>query len=106
MARQTKVDAVPDVGELGVMIDLLGVQRDAREEPECLAEILELEGTYQCFATLLESPALRSVHRDSPVLQPPPSLKRHSMTSSSRFPFASALSSHMRGLTRARRTTN
>ena len=41
MGGQPEIDPVPDIGELGMMVDLLGVQRDAGQEGEGLAEILE-----------------------------------------------------------------
>ena len=50
VAGQPEVDAVPDVGELGVVVDLLGMQRDPGQEAERLAEILELEGPEQRLA--------------------------------------------------------
>src|SRR5438309_6869265 len=106
MARQPEINAIPDIGELGMMIGFLRLQRDARQEAERLAEILELEAAHQRLAALLEGPAFGSVHRDSPVLQRSRSLKRHSMTSSSRCPFAFALPSRARGHARVRRMMN
>src|SRR4051812_18790269 len=64
VAGQAEVDTVPHAGELRVVIDLLRMQRDATEEAERLAEILELEAAHQRLAALLESPAIGSVHRD------------------------------------------
>ena len=52
MAGQPEVDAVPDAGELRVVIDLLGVQRDPGQEAERLAEILELERPEQRLAAV------------------------------------------------------
>src|SRR5689334_19968098 len=75
MCRQPKVDPVPHIGELRMVVDLLRVHRDAGEEAERLAEVLELERAEQRFPALFDSPAFRSIHRDSPVPQPRYSLK-------------------------------
>src|SRR4029079_9057150 len=63
MAGQPEIDAVPHAGELGVMIDLLGVQRDPGQEAERLAEILELECPDQRLAAGLERPCFWRIHR-------------------------------------------
>src|SRR5690242_11843317 len=62
VAGQAEVDLVPDAGELRVMVLFLGVQRDAGEEAERLAEILELEGAGERLAAVLERPTLGCVH--------------------------------------------
>src|SRR6185437_2895793 len=62
VARQPEIDPIPDACELGMVVCLLGVESDAREEAERLAEILELEGAGECLAALLECPAVGSVH--------------------------------------------
>jgi hypothetical protein len=71
VGRQPEIDAVPDAGEFGVVIDFLGVERDAGQEAEGLAEILELEGAEQRLFAVLQRPAIGCVHCDSPVLQSP-----------------------------------
>src|SRR4051794_11609726 len=68
MAGQAEVDAVPDIGELGVMVDLLRVERDARQEAERLAEVLEREAAHQRLAAFFQRPAVGNLHDDSPVL--------------------------------------
>src|SRR3954452_25343289 len=68
MAGQAEIDAVPHIRELRVVVDLLGVQGDAGEKRERLVKVLEFERTYQRLAPILEYPAVRCVHRSSPVL--------------------------------------
>ena len=66
VAGQPEIDAVPDAGEFRVMIDLLGMQRDAGQEGERLAEILELDGADERLAAVVESPAFGNIHRPLP----------------------------------------
>src|SRR3954454_16509451 len=73
MAGQAKVDAIPDARKFGMMVGLLGVQRNARQESERFAQILELEASDELLAAALEFPTVWTVHRDSPVLQGPAS---------------------------------
>jgi hypothetical protein len=54
MACEPEVDAVPDIGELGVMIDFLGMKRDPRQKGKGFAEITELEGANESLAAILE----------------------------------------------------
>src|SRR5579884_1335873 len=65
MTGHAKIDAVPDAGELRMVVDFLRVQRDTGDEAERFVEILELEGADQRFAAVLERPAVRNVHRSS-----------------------------------------
>src|SRR6185369_8345057 len=81
MRAQPEIDPVPDIGDLGVMVDPLGIEGHPGQETECLVEIVELEGAEQRLAAVFQRPAVRNVHRDSPVLQPRYSLKARSMTS-------------------------
>src|SRR4029078_4646666 len=69
MAGQPEIDAVPDAGELRVVVRLLGVQRDARQEAERFAEVYEPEAPDQCLPAILQRPSLRNIHCESPVLQ-------------------------------------
>ena len=66
MAGQPEVDPVPDTGEFGVVIDLLGVHRDAGQEGESVAEILEAEAPLQGLAVC----AQRSSRRECPWRPP------------------------------------
>src|SRR3954465_3996679 len=56
VAGQPEIDPVPDAGELRMMIDLLGVQRDSGEKGERLAEVAKLEAANQRLAAVLERP--------------------------------------------------
>src|ERR1043165_3136541 len=67
MAGEPEVDAVPHAGEFRVMIDLLGMERDAAEEPERFAKILELEGPDQRLAAIFKRPAVGNVHLAPPL---------------------------------------
>src|SRR5688572_14674461 len=62
MGGQSEIDPVPDTGELGVMIDLLGMHRDARQEAERLREILEAEAPLQRLAVDAQGPFGRYIH--------------------------------------------
>src|SRR4051794_27127898 len=62
MAGQAEIDAVPHAREFRMMVDLLGVQRDAGEEAERLAEILELDRAGQRLAAVLERPSFGRFH--------------------------------------------
>ena len=57
MAGQPEIYPVPDIGEFGVMIDLLGMHRDPREEGESGAEILEFESPHKRLAARFNAPA-------------------------------------------------
>src|SRR5690348_2245172 len=64
---EAKIDAVPDARELRMMIDLLGMKCDARQETEGLAEVLEGEATAQRLAALLHRPSIGNVHAAPPL---------------------------------------
>jgi len=81
MAGQPEIDAIPNAGELRVVVHLLRVKSDTRQEPECLAEILELEAPDQRLAAIFFLPSIGCAHPLSPVLQLRFSLKRPAMTS-------------------------
>ena len=57
MAGQAEVDAIPDAGEFGMVIDAFGMRRDAREEGKGHCEIVEAIGAKQCLAIIVEAPA-------------------------------------------------
>jgi hypothetical protein len=61
MAGQAEIDAIPDACEFRVVIDLFGVEGDARQESEGFAEILELQGSQQGLAVLAQRPACREI---------------------------------------------
>src|SRR5688572_32766855 len=62
MSGQPEIHAVPDIGEFGMMIDLLRVQRDAGEEGESLRKILEAVTPLQRLAVVAGRPAVGNVH--------------------------------------------
>src|SRR4029453_7608013 len=62
MGGQAEVDPVPDTREFRMMIDLLGVQSDARHECERFAEILEPEAPLKRLTVGAHRPAIRDFH--------------------------------------------
>src|SRR4051794_4942494 len=74
MAGEAEIEAIPHARELGGGIHLLRMHCHPCDKGKGLAEILEAEAAHQRLAAVLESPAVRSVHRDSPVLQALPAI--------------------------------
>src|SRR5689334_4867606 len=67
VAGEAEIKAIPDAGELRVMVDLLGMQRHAGQEPECLAEVSEGETPGQRLSATIGRPAARNVHSSAPL---------------------------------------
>src|SRR5690606_10526343 len=66
MARQHDLDAVVDVEPFRVMVELFGLQRDARHEGEGLAEIRKMEGLADGVAVLDLGPAVQFLKGETP----------------------------------------
>src|SRR5215213_2851797 len=66
VARQPEVDPVPHAAKLRMVIGLLSMERDARQEGEGLAEILETERADQRSSTFFDAPAFWGLHHISP----------------------------------------
>jgi hypothetical protein len=61
--RQNDLDLVVDVRPFGMVIGLVGGERDARHEAPCLVEVGELEALLDRVATLDFAPALERRQR-------------------------------------------
>src|SRR5690349_8464449 len=62
VAGQAEVDSVPDARELGMVVDLLGMERHARQEGECFAEVAKPERANQRLVAVLTRPSVGSIH--------------------------------------------
>ena len=62
VAREAEIDAVPHARELRVMVHFFRVERDAGEEAERFAEILEFKAADERFAAFFTRPAVGNVH--------------------------------------------